>query len=48
MQIVDAQIHVWGSGMPGNQAHWQITSFTTEEAVKMMDDTGVNAAVTHH
>jgi len=23
MQIVDAQIHVWGSGMPGNQAQWQ-------------------------
>ena len=47
MQIVDAQIHIWGSGMPGNQAHWQITSFTTDEAVKMMDDGGVNAAVIH-
>ena len=47
MQIVDAQIHVWGSGMPGNQAHWQISSFTTEEAVKMMEAAGVDAAVIH-
>ena len=33
MRIVDAQIHLWGSGLPSNMAHRQVTSFTTEEAV---------------
>ena len=47
MQIVDAQIHVWGSGLPSNQAHRQVTAFTTEEAVGMMDEGGVDAAVIH-
>ena len=31
MRIVDAQIHLWGSGLPSNMAHRQVTSFTTEE-----------------
>ena len=47
MQIVDAQIHLWGTGLPSNQAHWQVTSFTTEEAVALMDEGGVEAAVIH-
>src|SRR5690242_8381146 len=47
MRIVDAQIHVWGSGLPSNQAHRQVTAFTTEEAVGMMDEGGVDAAVIH-
>ena len=47
MQIVDAQIHVWGSGLPSNQSHRQVTAFTTEEAVAMMDEGGVDAAVIH-
>ena len=47
MQIVDAQIHLWGSGLPSNNAHWQVTSFRTEEAVKLMDEAGVDAAVIH-
>ncbi len=47
MQIVDAQIHVWGSGLPSNLAHRQVTAFTTEEAVGLMDEGGVNAAVIH-
>jgi len=33
MRIVDAQIHLWGSGLPSNMAHRQVTSFTTEGAV---------------
>ncbi len=40
MQIVDAQIHVWGSGLPSNMAHRQVTAFTTEEAVGLMDEGG--------
>ena len=47
MQIVDAQIHVWGSGLPSNLAHRQVTAFTTEEAVSLMDEGGVDAAVIH-
>jgi len=47
VDIVDAQIHVWGTGLPSNQAHWQVTSFTTEQAVALMDEAGVAAAVIH-
>src|SRR5262244_4403926 len=47
MQIVDAQIHLWGSGLPSNMAHRQVTAFTTEEAVSLMDEGGVDAAVIH-
>jgi predicted TIM-barrel fold metal-dependent hydrolase len=47
MQIVDAQIHLWGSGLPSNLAHRQVTAFTTAEAVSLMDEGGVDAAVIH-
>lgn len=45
MQIVDAQIHIWGSGMPVNAAHRQVTRFDTAEVLAMMDEAGVDAAV---
>ena len=47
MQIIDAQIHVWGSGLPSNPSHWQVTSFTTEQVVELMDEAGVHGAVIH-
>jgi predicted TIM-barrel fold metal-dependent hydrolase len=47
MQIVDAQIHVWGTGLPSNLAHRQVTAFTAEEAIALMDEGGVDAAVIH-
>jgi predicted TIM-barrel fold metal-dependent hydrolase len=47
MQIVDAQIHLWGSGLPSNQSHIQVTSFTAEEAITLMDEGGVHAAIIH-
>jgi predicted TIM-barrel fold metal-dependent hydrolase len=47
VRIVDAQIHLWGSGLPTNMAHRQITSFTVEDALRMMDAAGVDAAVIH-
>jgi predicted TIM-barrel fold metal-dependent hydrolase len=47
MQIVDAQIHTWGSGLPSNASHRQVTSFTPEEAIGLMDEAGVHAAVIH-
>ena len=27
MQIVDAQIHLWGTGVPSIPVHWQVTYF---------------------
>ena len=45
MQIVDAQIHLWGSGLPSNLSHIQVTSFTTAEAVALMDEAGVDAII---
>ncbi|NKB60167.1 MAG: amidohydrolase family protein [Alphaproteobacteria bacterium] len=47
MQIVDAQIHLWGTGLPSNQSHIQVTAFTPEEAIGLMDEGGVDAAVIH-
>ncbi len=47
MQIVDAQIHLWASGLPSNPAHWQVTSFLAEEAIALMDEAGIDAAVVH-
>jgi predicted TIM-barrel fold metal-dependent hydrolase len=47
MQIVDAQIHTWGTGLPSNLSHWQITHFTPQEAIALMNEGGVDAAVIH-
>jgi predicted TIM-barrel fold metal-dependent hydrolase len=47
MQIVDAQIHTWGSGLPSNLSHRQVTSFTPADAIALMDEGGVDAAVIH-
>jgi predicted TIM-barrel fold metal-dependent hydrolase len=47
MQIIDAQIHLWGTGLPSNLSHRQVTHFTTEEAIVLMDEAGVDAAVIH-
>ena len=46
MKIVDAQIHIWSSGMPSHP-HRQITSFSAEEALHEMDEGGIDAAVIH-
>lgn len=45
MQIIDAQIHLWGSGLPSNLAHRQVTAFSAVEAIGMMDEGGVDAAI---
>jgi len=47
MPIIDAQIHLWGSGLPSNPSHRQVTHFTPEEAIPLMDEGGVDAAVIH-
>jgi len=46
MQIVDSQIHLWESGTPSN-SHRQYTVFTAKQAIAMMDEAGVEAAVIH-
>ena len=47
LSIVDAQIHLWGTGLPNNQAHRQVTAFTAGVAIALMDAGGVDAAVIH-
>ena len=47
MRIVDAQIHLWGTSLPSNMAHRQVTSFRAAEAIALMDEAGVDAAVIH-
>ena len=44
MQIVDAQIHLWGSGLPSNLSHRQVTSFTAAEAIRLMATGGIYVA----
>jgi predicted TIM-barrel fold metal-dependent hydrolase len=47
MQIIDAQIHLWAAGLPSNPTHWAVTHFTAEEAITLMDEGGIDAAVIH-
>ena len=47
MQIVDAQIHLWQTGLPNNLAHRQVPALTATEAIGLMDQGGVDAAVIH-
>jgi len=47
MPVVDAQVHIWGSGPPTNPSHRQVTVFTKDELLKEMDEAGVDAALIH-
>jgi predicted TIM-barrel fold metal-dependent hydrolase len=47
MRIVDAQIHIWNGGLPSNQAHRQVRAFKADEAIALMDEGGIDAAVIH-
>jgi len=46
MRIIDAQVHIWGSGTPSGH-HRQVSVFTAESLIREMDDAGVNGAVLH-
>ena len=46
MQIIDAQVHIWGSGTPSAH-HRQVSAFTAEELIAEMDAAGVDGAVMH-
>ncbi len=45
MLIIDAQVHIWGSGKPSAH-HRQTSVFTAEELIKEMDAAGVDGAGT--
>jgi len=47
MKIVDAQVHIWSGGKPGNLRHRQIPAFTKDDLLKEMGVAGVDAAVIH-
>ena len=47
MLIVDAQVHIWESGLPTNPAHRQITAYPMIDLLKEMDEGGIDAAVIH-
>ncbi|MDR3535845.1 MAG: amidohydrolase family protein [Acetobacteraceae bacterium] len=46
MQIIDAQVHIWGSGTPSGQ-HRQTARYTAGELIAEMDAAGVDGAVLH-
>src|SRR2546428_14195646 len=47
MPIVDAQVHIWGSGPPTTPTHRQVEAFSADELLREMDEAGVDAAVLH-
>jgi hypothetical protein len=46
MLIIDAQVHIWGSGQPSDH-HRRTSLFTAEELIGEMDAAGVDGAVLH-
>ena len=47
MLIVDAQVHIWSAGPPGNPSHRQVNSYSAEECIRDMDEAGVSACLLH-
>jgi predicted TIM-barrel fold metal-dependent hydrolase len=47
MQIIDAQVHIWSSGLPTNPIHRQVQAFSADELLAEMDTAGVDAAIVH-
>lgn len=45
MEIVDSQVHVWGSAADGTEPHLGRDSFLPDELLPMMKDAGVDRAV---
>ena len=46
MPIIDAQVHIWGSGKPSGQ-HRQTSVYTAQELIQEMGEAGVEGAVLH-
>ena len=47
MLDVDAQIHLWKNHKPSNVNHRQVTDYTAADALREMDEGGVDAALIH-
>jgi len=47
MLTVDAQIHIWNAGKRTNANHRQVPAYSKDDALKEMDEGGVDAAVIH-
>jgi predicted TIM-barrel fold metal-dependent hydrolase len=48
MKIIDAQVHIWSQTVvPPSGLHRKVSKFTAEEALKEMDEAGVDAALIH-
>jgi len=47
MEIVDAQIHLWGTACQATCRIDRLTAFAPEEAIALMDEGGVDAAIIH-
>src|SRR5262249_34581532 len=45
MIVVDAQIHLWNAGNPTNVNHRQVPAYLKDEALREMNEGGVDAAV---
>ena len=46
MLIIDAQVHIWGSGKPSDH-HRQTSLYPAEELIREMDAAGVDGAILH-
>lgn len=46
MKIIDAQVHIWGSGTPSGE-HRQVSVLTAGQMLAEMDAAGVDAAILH-
>ena len=47
MLVVDAQVHIWGANLPTNPNHRQVTSFSKDDLLKEMNESGIDGAVIH-
>ncbi len=47
MLVVDSQIHIWANSVPANPIHRQIPTYSVDDALKEMDEGGVDAAIIH-
>jgi hypothetical protein len=47
MLVIDSQIHIWQNALPPNLYHRQISSYSYDDALREMDEAGVDAALFH-
>jgi hypothetical protein len=44
MLVIDSQIHIWQNALPPNPYHRQISSYSYDDALREMDEAGVDSA----